>query len=261
MQARIPTLVAALLLLPLAGGGAYAKTEPRFEPEATKAIDRMAQFLAGAKQFSVTVDIAYDIVQDWGQKVEFGETRKVTMRRPDRLRAEVTDRDGSTNGLIFDGKQITAYDLKAKVYATDPQPGSLDKTIDHFVNDLGMSFPLSGFLEAAAVKSLDKWAREVRYVEASTIGGTLCDHVAVRADWEDVQFWIARGDRPLLQRIVITYKRAEDSPQFSADFHDWNLEAAAPDSAFVFTPSEGMGQIPFQPRGSGFLPTQGEGRP
>lgn len=260
MQARIPTLMAAILLLSLAGG-AHAKTEPRFDPEATKAIERMGKLLAGAKQFSVTVDIAYDIVQDWGQKVEFGETRKVTLRRPDRLRAEITDRDGSTNGLVFDGKQITAYDLKAKVYATEPQPGSLDKAIDHFVDDLGMDFPLAGFLESAAVKSLDKWAREVRYVEASTIGGVPCDHVAVRGNWEDVQFWIARGDRPLLQRIVITYTRAEGSPQFSAQFHDWNLEAAAPDSAFVFTPPEGTGQIPFEPRQTGFLPTQGEGRP
>jgi hypothetical protein len=259
MQGR--THVVPALLLVLLAGRAHAKSDPRFAPEATKAIERMSQFLAGAKQFSVTVDIAYDIVQEWGQKIEFGESRKVTLRRPDRLRAEITDRDGSTTGLVFDGKQITAYDVKARVYATEPQPGTLDKAIDHFVDDLGMDFPLAGFLQTGVVKSLDKWAREVRYVEASTVVGTPCDHVAVRGDWEDVQFWIARGDRPLLQRIVITYKRAEGSPQFSAQFHDWNLDAAALDSAFAFTPPEGMGQIPFAPRPTGFLPPETEARP
>jgi hypothetical protein len=251
MQAR--SFALSVLLLALAGG-AHAKTDPPFEKQAMKAIERMSQFLGRAKQFSVAVDIAYDVVQDWGQKIEFGETRTVTVRRPDRLRAEVTDRDGSVSGLIFDGSQIAAFDVKQKVYATAPQPGTLDRAVAHFVDDLGMDLPLAGLLRERMAKEVETWAREVRYVEASTIAGTPCDHVAVRGDWEDVQVWIARGDRPLPQRIVITYTRAEASPQFSAQFREWNLETVVPDSAFTFVPPEGAAWIPFEPRATGFLP-------
>jgi hypothetical protein len=44
----------------------------------------MASFLAKAPRLSVTADCSYDVVQDSGQKIEFGEVRAITLRRPDR---------------------------------------------------------------------------------------------------------------------------------------------------------------------------------
>jgi hypothetical protein len=43
--------------------------------------------------FQRQVDIGFDAVQDSGQKIEFGETRKVVLRRPDRLRIDATKRE------------------------------------------------------------------------------------------------------------------------------------------------------------------------
>jgi hypothetical protein len=45
-----------------------------------KSIERMSEFLAGAKQFGVTVEIGFDVVQEWGQMIGFGETRVVDIR-------------------------------------------------------------------------------------------------------------------------------------------------------------------------------------
>ena len=57
-------------------------------------------------------DCSYDVVQDSGQKIEFGERREMTLRRPDRARIDVTRRDGSRRGVLFDGQQLTAFDLE-----------------------------------------------------------------------------------------------------------------------------------------------------
>src|SRR5262245_12622766 len=66
-------------------------------------IEAMAKLLAKSQRLSVAVDCSYDVVQDSGQKIEFGERRQLTLRRPDRARVEATRRDGSRTGLIFDG--------------------------------------------------------------------------------------------------------------------------------------------------------------
>jgi hypothetical protein len=140
------------------------------------------------------------------------------------------------------------FNVNDKVYATTPQPGALDDAIAHFVNVLGMRFPMATLLQGRVAKDAKDWAREIRYVDAATIAGVPCDHVALHGDWEDVQLWIARGDRPLLQRIVITYHRAEGKPQFSAQLRDWNFSPDAGDPVFAFTPQAGATKIAFKPR-------------
>jgi hypothetical protein len=239
---------ATALVLLLTSPAQSAGDDGTIDAAAMKSIERMSEFLASAKQFTVTIDIGYDVVQEWGQKVEFGETRVVTVRRPDGLRVETTNRDGSVSGVLFDGKEIAVFDLKDKVYATEARPGSLDDAIAHFVNDLGMRLPMAAVLQGRLAQDAKEWAREVHYVEASTIAGVPCDHVALHGDWEDVQLWIARGDRPLLQRMVITYTRAEGKPQFSAQLGKWDLAPNLSDDFFAFTPPAGAAKIAFNPR-------------
>ena len=240
--------LALLLSTPARSAGQKA---PDVDPQAMKSIERMSEFLAAAKQFSVTADISYDIVQEWGQKIEFGETRVLTVRRPDLFRVDTTDRDGSKNGVVFDGKAVEAFDLQAKLYAVANKPGSLDDAISYFVDQLGMRLPMAVIIQGRMPQMAKEWAQDVDYVDQSTIEGVPCDHVAMHGEWEDVQLWIARGDKPLLHRMVITYTRAEGKPQFSANFENWNLSPDVPDSFFAFTPPQGFAQIPFKARTSG----------
>src|ERR1700739_1618836 len=92
-------------------------TDDDKEKQAMAVLKRTADFLSQAQRFSVTVDIGFDAVQDSGQKIEFGETRKIVLRRPDHLRVDATKRDGSKSELIFNGKDITLFHVKEKVYA------------------------------------------------------------------------------------------------------------------------------------------------
>jgi hypothetical protein len=48
-------------------------------------------------------------------------------------------------------------------------------------------------------------------------------------------------------RLVIDYKNSPGSPQFSADFTDWNFSPAPADSLFAFKPGDGMQKIAFAP--------------
>src|SRR5437764_5212432 len=55
---------------------------------------RMARFLAQAPRFSVSLLSNYDAVQSDGEKIEFGERRKLTLERPAQLRVETERSDG-----------------------------------------------------------------------------------------------------------------------------------------------------------------------
>jgi hypothetical protein len=221
---------------------------PEIDERAMATLQRMAALLSQAQRFSVTVDIGFDAVQDSGQKIEFGETRQVVLRRPDHLRIDATKRDGSTSALLFNGKDITVFHRQENVYATVARPGSVDEAMAYFVHDLDMRLPLAELLDSNFAQRLPELVRVADYVESSSIAGVPCDHLALRGDEADLQVWVAQGDQPLPRRLVITYKHADGRPQFWAQLSDWNLSPEVPDALFAFTPPTGAAQIAFSPR-------------
>jgi hypothetical protein len=124
----------ALFILSLAGTLAGAQmpsaAAPERDEQAMSMLKRMADHLSQAQRLSVTADIGFDVVQDSGEKIEFGEIRKIVVRRPDRVRIDIRKRDGAVSGFVFDGKDISVFNARENVYATAAKPGTLDEAID-----------------------------------------------------------------------------------------------------------------------------------
>ncbi len=246
-----------------AAPGQAAAAEPAASESQARAmavLKRMAEFLAHAKQFSVDLRIGYDVVQASGEKVEFSERRKVTLRRPDELRVDLDQSDGSKSLLVFDGKDITAYKEAKHVYAVTPKPGDIDTAVQYIIRDLDIRMPLALMLVSRLPAVLERRVESADYVERSVVTAVPTDHVVARTADVDFQMWVAEGDQPLPQRVVITYKTAEGEPQFWADFSDWNLSPDVSKSLFAFTPPQGVQRIPFLVRvrqGPGQQPSRG----
>jgi hypothetical protein len=251
-QGRLGVVLAwvlTLLLLSVPGRAQETRAaKPELEEKAIAVLKRTAAFLSQAQRFSVTIDAGFDAGQDSGQKIEFGETRQIVLRRPNHLRIDATKRDGSKSTLLFDGKDITVFHPQENVYATVAKPGSADEAMAYFVQDLGLRLPLAELLNSHVGKALLEKVRVANYVEPSSLAGVPCDHLALRGDETDMQVWVAQGQHPLPRRVVITYRHADGRPQFWAQFSDWNLAPAAPDALFTFTPPAGAAQIAFSPR-------------
>jgi hypothetical protein len=220
------------------------------DKEARATLERMAKFLASAQKLSVTLDTAYDVVQPDGQKIEFGARRRVALRRPDRFRMDAEERDGTSRGLMFDGKQIYAFDLDENVYASVPKQGTSDQALDYASGELGLRIPLVELFASDLPQTLAK-AREVSFVAGEKLGGVACEHLAVRLDEADFEAWVATGDRPLPQRIVVTYKLAPGQPQFAANLSEWNLAPDLPDALFSYEPAADAERIRVAPVAEG----------
>jgi hypothetical protein len=216
-----PTVLLIVVVLGVFAGALTPGTAASArDTQAMATLQRMADFLSQAQRFSVTAEIGFDVVQESGEKLEFGETRQFLIRRPDRVRVDITRRDGDT----------------------------LDEAIAYFINDLDMRFPLAELFSTRLAEALKAKVRSAYNVGPERIMGVPCEHIALRGDEADMQLWVAQGDRPLPCRLVITYRAAEGQPQFWAQFSDWNLSPDVSDARFVFTPPEGAVKIAFTAR-------------
>jgi len=225
--------------------GKKAPKETESQAQARAILMRMAEYLGGAKAFSVSLRAGYDAVQKSGQKIEFSEARKITVSRPDRLRIEGEDSDGDKSLTVFTGKEIVLVNTTDNAYAVTPQPPRLDNAIVHYVRDLGMRLPLAMLLVSELPAELKARVRTVDYVEKTSLYGAPAHHLAARTDSVDFQIWVADGDRPLPQRVVISYKRDKGQPQFRALLSDWNLAPVVTDATFSVKPPEGAPKFSF----------------
>lgn len=222
-----------------------APDDSAIDEAALDTLNRMAETLAKARGFSVTIRGSYDVVQDDGQKIEFGERRTVTLSRPGALRVESQESDGKITQVSFDGQAITVFNPKENVYARVDKTGSVDDAVRHLVKDLQVRLPLALLLVSTLPAELDARLQALDYVERDALTPVPSDHLAGQTEDIDFQVWVATGDQPLPQRIIITYKDDEGEPQYRADFSDWKLNPDVPAAQLAFRPPDGAERIPF----------------
>jgi hypothetical protein len=216
------------------------------EPTDAKALlMRMAEYLAKSPKFTVNLIDHFDVTQESGQKIEFAESRKIVVSRPNGLRVDLEESNGNKHVVYYDGKDITVFSPKENVYAQTSKTGGIDEAIKYFLKDLHMRLPLAALLISSFPSEVEKRTQSLEYVEKTSINGVPSHHLAGRTETVDFQVWIAESVQPLPQRIVLTYKNADGQPQFSAEFSDWNLSPQIDDAQFAFTPPEGSRKIAF----------------
>ena len=231
-------MAAALLSGPVLAG------EPA-EPNAAAILKDMANFLAGLQNFACTSRNGYEVLQSSGQKIEFGETRRMTVARPGRLRVEEVSSDGAQDVALFDGKLVTVFNADEGVYAQAPQPPAVDDALMYFTRELHMRMPLALLLSTRVRTDLAAMVKKLDYVESTEILGIPAHHIAGRTDTVDFQMWIAEGNRPLPLRVVITYTHEPGQPRFWSDITDWNTSPKLTNSTFLLALPKDARKIAF----------------
>jgi len=243
------TVLAVVLVLgatpALAADDAPAAAATEQDPEARAILMAMANFLAKTPAYSVTMRSGYDAIQADGQRIEFGEQRRILLQRPDRVRVEVERSDGDRGMVLFDGKGITVFKADDNVYARVEKPGTVDSALVYLVRDLQLTMPMARMFHTGFPQEMEKLLTAISYVEEDALFDVPTDHLAVRSAEVDMQVWIAQGEQPLPRRVILTYKNAPGQPQFRADLSEWNLSPKVADNSFTFTPPAGAEQIPF----------------
>jgi hypothetical protein len=210
---------------------------PNVDEEALEILKKATDYLTGLNQLHLKAYKERDVVQESGQKLQFSSSFEVSLKRPDRLFASLTDNDGNLHRLWYDGKTVTMYDEEEKVYGQISVAATIDEMLDYL--ELVIQFPLPlADLFYNDLSSLSGRARSGMYLGKSFVENTACDHLAFRGESVDWQFWIDRGAKPLIRKIVITYKEIPGEPQLSARLSKWDVKPSLSDTLFQFSKPE-----------------------
>jgi hypothetical protein len=205
------------------------------EPEAKATLARMSDYLRTLQVFHIHAASTKDDIVQGDFKVQKAEVVDVTVRRPDRLRADVTG-DERTLQLFFDGKTLTLFSPVEKYYATMTGGPTIADAMKQAMARYGIELPLADFLYTAAGGDLAQGATKGGYIGPSTVDGAPCEHIAFRdkngVDW---QVWVEKGDKPLPRKIVITTRTQPTAPQYTAVL-TWDLAPKIDEAMFAFTP-------------------------
>ena len=246
---RVARPAAALALAAAALLPALALGQPAgIDPAATRLLKAATDFLAGQKQFSVETRNTLEVVLTSGQKIQFGNAARMSVQRPDRMRAERTG-DLVDQVFYYDGKSLTLHNPAEKVYATTAAPGTLEAMLDFARTSLDIVAPAGDLVYRNAYEILMSDVTQGFIVGKGIVEGVRCDHLAFRAPHVDWQIWIQEGKEPLIRKLVITTRDMANAPQFSVVATRWNLRPQLTDKSFAFSPPTGARRIDFLPMG------------
>ena len=226
---------------------AAKEVKPAVREEASAALARMGKAL-GAEQFSFQAKTIRVYTDAGGEPLHIFHTLKVTVRRPNRLLAEVSGDDGS-NKIVFDGKTAVIYSARDKKYASIPVPeGTIEGVLKEAVGRLGVDFPLADFLSEAADKAFLTGVTTGRVVNTVAIDGAPYDHLFFfQPPGIDLELWLSKNEQSLPRRLIVTYRTLPGMPNFIAEFSDWDFNIHPSDAEFTFQPPAGSVQTELKP--------------
>ncbi len=216
-------------------------------PSALSIMQRASDHLAKAQQISVKAETCQELLAENGMMVQTTKDVEIRLRRPDRLRVSISTSRPSRS-LWYDGKSLVLYDHRGNFYGSTPTAADkVDAMIADVERTLGVVFPLDDlalpkpFVEAASS------ATSSLYLGLAKVMGKVCHHVAFQHEAIDWQAWVEDGPKPLLRKLVITYKLDEGAPQYIAHFTEWDTSTELPDFLFAFQPPVGASEIQMLP--------------
>jgi len=247
--------VLGTLALPLAVPTEVGAQAPAVDPEATRLLQRMTDYLGSLGQFSLHTDNTLEDVLETGQKIQYDFVTSVVVQRPNKLRAERTG-DLIDQVVIYDGKTLTIFDAGENYYAVADAPDNIDDVL-HFARDTLDLVPPSGdLIYTDSFELLTAPVTSGMVVGKSIIGGVRCDHLAFSGPVVDWQVWIADGDKPLPYKYVITTKDDPAQPQYILMMSNWSVEPKIKDALFKFKVPKGAKKIDFLGMDSGHTSMQ-----
>jgi hypothetical protein len=223
------------------------KAAPDIEPQADKALKAMSEYLGHLKTYSFQVEEFYDVVEDDGLKLQFSNQRRLSVHRPNRIYGE-SEGDSAHSRFYYNGKTVTVVDRKNKTYAVEKVPGTIDAMLEDLHDRFGINPPLVDFLLSDPYKVFTENVQSGTYVGLNYVGKTKCHHLAFRTKLLDWQIWIDAGEKPLPRKLLITFKRQVDQPQFTALIHRWDVNPELKEALFAFPSPEGLRQVDFLKR-------------
>lgn len=244
----LATLAAAMLCSSMAAAEPPA-LPPDVDPEVVAALRKMGTYLETLDTARVVADTSIDEVLDNGQKVIVTGQVTYQLRKPNGFVIEVAS-DRRIRQFFYDGKDLTVYAPRAKLYATVAAPATNQATLDMMSDRYGIIVPLRDlFMWNDESLGRSDYLTSAVHVGYARVNGVDTDQYAMREEGLDWQVWIQRGAKPLPMKVAITSTYEPSQPQYVTNL-TWTANPKYSNSTFAFGKPPGSLPIEIVPAGN-----------
>ena len=211
-------------------------------PDPVALLQEMSSYMRSLEAFELQANVAFDDVPLPNTKVLYSGSMQVQARRPDRLYVIYRD-DLTARELWLDGSMVTVLAPTENLWAAAPAEPSIDATLSMLAADYDLSIPLDDLFVSDPQSTLLAKVEAERYLGLHQVNEVPCHHLIFGQETINWQVWIEAGSKPLVRKVVITYKTLPMAPQFTVVITGWNLNPTLPDSRFEPEIPEGAGRV------------------
>jgi hypothetical protein len=232
----------SIALAPRRSRAAPSEEKPELDPKAMATLARSAAYLRGLPSFVLRAEVTRDEVVHDDFKLQRTSDVQIAVRRPDRLRAELSG-DLGERLFVYDGKSLGVYVKGENYFGSVAAPGTLRETLDT-LEQHAIDLPLVDVVFVAMGGKLEATIQDAGEVGASMVDGVPCTQLAFRGANVDWQLWVEQGERPVPRKLVITTNDEPTRPQYVAVMR-WDVAPAQTEESFKFTPPTGTLRMTF----------------
>jgi hypothetical protein len=237
--------LSVIIALPRTSRAAPAKEKVEIDPKALATLARTTAYLRSLSAFKISAEVTRDEVVLDDFKLQRASKVEVSVRRPDRLRAEVSGDQGARL-FVYDGKRLNVYAKDESYYGSFEAPPSVREMLDTATQQQDVEMPLVDVIYTAMGGELIEGLLDADQVGLSVVDGTECVQLAFRGPKVDWQLWVEQGSKPVPRKLVITTTDDPTRPQYSVIMH-WDTAPSLSDERFTFSPPEGALPMSFDP--------------
>ena len=210
--------------------------------DAKSILKAMADYVSSQKTIELTFDSDIEVVTQQLEKIQFTNSGKVLLSRPDKLRAHRVGGYADVE-LFFDGKTVSVLGKSINGYAQFDAPGTVDQLIEALRLGHGVALPGADLLLSHSYDALVRGVKEAKHIGRGVIDGLEVEHLAFRNFDTDWQLWVEVGESPIPRKLVITSKTLNNAPQYTLRVKGWNPGVEPAPDAFAFVPPAGAKQL------------------
>lgn len=234
---------------------------PEAAAEGERVVRQMSDALATARTLRFSTDELLEVVAPDGAKRALRLTRRVVVRRPDRLRFELHGKEGTALEVaaVYDGRSVSLLSSGQRVWAQAEVPATIDEMLDDVARRFALPVPVADVIYSSPYDAFLGGSARGGFVGRESIDGVECNALAYEDDLLEVRLWIPSSGRPLPRRVELLYKQVPSRPVARMSFADWELDAEVADSTFALAPPPGHARVEIAELVAGLLPSAAVG--
>jgi len=237
----ISGILFSTVILPASADVVKPKLMARAKPVPSALLMNAYRYLGDLRAFSIDAVTTNDDYFQGEMVATFTHWIHIDLLRPGRLHVEVRG-DLKHRSFYLDYGHFTIYDENLNYYGKLEVPHTIDAALDRLFERYAIKTVLANILYSDLDKRIPPNEKGY-YFGISDVEGIACHHIGFKSAVQEIQFWIERGERPLIRKFIVIDKTESYRPRSGTLLH-WNLKPTFGTDVFDFISTKGAIEIP-----------------